>query len=134
LSFAFTYEQVLSELLIFYASSLHVWYAFFNQTVFKQSSHYRHPLIRSTRISIGAADNIPAEKFEPQLILKRAASVLKGIELVEGNILKDWASSQHPFDLGEEIMGMTKAYSQVDNDLEPALKAIKKHWSAPVVS
>jgi hypothetical protein len=123
-----TLEKTLQELLVFYASSLHAWYKFFNQTAFQQKSWYKHPLIRSARISLGVADNVSLGDFDPSVAIKRGLAVLEGINLVEQSILKSHFAPQHHFDLFVEMEGMNSAYSQIDLKLVPKLKEIRKVW------
>lgn len=124
-------EDVLHEVLTLYGVALHLWFAFFNQKTFALSSIYPHPLIRSTRITIGAADNIPLEKDNIQCALGRAANVLDGLTAVEEISLRTDESRQHPFDLAKELNAINTRFGDIERVLDPALRDVRSRWGAP---
>ena len=122
-----TEESLIHELLVLYGVVLHVWFAFFNQKRFHISSLYPHPLIRSTRIAIGVADNIPAVSNQERI--HRASAVLKGLSVLEkANSLI--AETQHPFELGRELNAINEKYQTLARVLDPALADVKARFLA----
>jgi hypothetical protein len=124
-------ESVLSEVLILYGIALYLWFAFFNQTVFPKMSIYPHPLIRATRIAIGAADNIPPTTTDKAHLINRAHSVLAGLAAVEQSMLGSVSSKQHPFDLADELAAINAKFAEIERVLEPALREVESRWSSP---
>lgn len=124
-------ESVLREVLTLYGIALHVWFAFFNQSVFPKSSIYPHPLIRSTRITIGAADNIPLATTEKPHVMDRAISVLNGLAAAEQAMLCSTGSMQHPFDLAKELIAVNARFAEIERVLDPALREVESRWRSP---
>jgi hypothetical protein len=124
-------EAVLREVLTLYGIALHVWFAFFNQNVFPKSSIYPHPLIRSTRITIGAADNIPSTMIEKSNAMDRAISVLNGLAAVEQAMLCSAGSKQHSFDLAEELTAINAKFAEIERVLDPELREVESRWRSP---
>ena len=124
-------ESVLREVLTLYGIALHVWFAFFNQNTFPKSSIYPHPLIRSTRITIGAADNIPMTPTEEPHTMDRALSVLNGLAAVEQAMMRSAGSNQHPFDLAEELVAVNAKFAEIERVLDPALREVESRWRSP---
>lgn len=87
LGLSLSIELVLREVLALYGVALHLWFSLFNQDIFPKSSIYPHPLIRSTRITIGAAYNIPALTAETPHAINRACAVLDGLAAVEQAVI-----------------------------------------------
>ena len=124
-------ESVLREVLTLYGIALHVWFAFFNQNAFSKSAIYPHPLIRSTRITIGAADNIPITTTEEPHAMDRALSVLNGLAAVEQAMMCPASSKQHPFDLAEELIAVNAKFAEIKRFLDPALREVESRWRSP---
>lgn len=121
-------ELVLREVLTLYGIGLHIWFAFFNQENFPVSSIYPHPLIRSTRITIGAADNIPGETASDSTVLDRAFSVLDGLAAVEQSLERSKESNQHPFDLASEMNAINEKFTSIEKLLNSQLIDIRSRW------
>lgn len=124
-------ESVLREVLTLYGIAIHVWFAFFNQNAFPKSSIYPHPLIRSTRITIGAADNIPTATTGEPHAMDRARSVLNGLAAVEEAMLRAAGSTQHPFDLAEELIAINARFAEIERVIDPALREVASRWKSP---
>lgn len=124
-------EAVLREILTLYGIALHVWFAFFNQNVFPKSSIYPHPLIRSTRIAIGAADNIPTRMGDETHAMDRALSVFNGLAAVEHAMSSASSSMQHPFDLAQELDAVNAKFADIQRILDPALRDAASRWRFP---
>lgn len=131
LMFSVPIESVLREVLALYGTALHLWFAFFNQSTFPKSSFYPHPLIRSTRITIGAADNIPAAATVEPYAIDRSLSILNGLAAVEKSTLCSESSKQHPFDLAEEMNAINARFDEIERILDPALLEVKSRWGSP---
>lgn len=131
LGLSLSIELVLREVLALYGVALHLWFSLFNQDIFPKSSIYPHPLIRSTRITIGAADNIPALTAETPHAINRACAVLDGLAAVEQASMRSTGSKQHPFDLAEEMIAINEKYLKIEQVLDPALREVRSRWSSP---
>lgn len=121
-------ELVLREVLTLYGIGLHVWFAFFNQEDFPVSSIYPHPLIRSTRVTIGAADNIPGETASNSTVLDRAFSVLDGLAVVEQFLDRSKESNQRPFNLASEMNAINEKFASIEKTLDCQLIDIRSRW------
>jgi len=125
-------EAVLREVLILYGAALHLWFAFFNQSdYFSKSSIYPHPLIRSTRITIGAVDNLPDDGAINSNSLDLVHHILNGLGLAENSSLRSASSKQHSFDLADEMNAINEKYLEIDRVLNPSLKEVSSRWGAP---
>jgi len=125
-------EIVLREVLTLYGIALHLWFAFDNHITLKKSSIYPHPLIRSTRITIGAADNIPTNSdVIESLSIERSISILNGLSAVENTHLRSIAAQQHSFELSKELFDINEKYSNIELSLNPALHEIRSKWGSP---
>jgi len=125
-------EIILREVLTLYGVAMHLWFTFNNESSFPRSSIYPHPLIRSTRMTIGAADNIPTETGDmEQFAIERAINILDGLNAVENTHLRNKNANQHPFDLAKEIFSINEKLSSIENFLEPALREVRARWGEP---
>ncbi|HHJ18394.1 MAG TPA: hypothetical protein ENJ84_00965 [Gammaproteobacteria bacterium] len=124
-------EATLREVLTLYGIGLHVWFSFFNQKDFPISSIYPHPLIRSTRITIGAADNIPGESASDSIVLDRALAVLDGLSAVEQSMERLQDSNQHPFDLTSEMNAINEKFTGIEKTLNSGLIDVTSRWGSP---
>ncbi|CAK1712264.1 Peptidase U49-like protein [Vibrio crassostreae] len=125
-------ETVLREVLTLYGIALHLWFTFNNEITFRKSSIYPHPLIRSTRITVGAADNIPteSEKMEP-IAIERTISILDGLNTVEKTRLRSEGAMQHPFELSQELYSINDKFSALESILNPELDDVRSRWGSP---
>lgn len=121
-------EHILREVLCLYALVLHLWFSFFNKTTFRIPSFYPHPLIRSTRIAVGAADNIDRTLIAPHLSIERAAFVLQGLASIEELLLSKADIAQKPFDLADEMRAIETRFAEVSRLLDPALVNTARKW------
>lgn len=124
-------ESVLREVLTLYGVALHLWFSFFNQSIFPTSSIYPHPLIRSTRITIGAADNIPSGETTDYSSIDRSIYILDGLSAVEHFTLHPDGSEQRPFDLASELNSINLKFNEIAQLLDPALLEVKSRWGDP---
>lgn len=122
-------EHILREVLSLYGLVLHLWFSFFNKTMFRISSFYPHPLIRSTRIAVGAADNIDRKLIAPHLAIERAAFVLEGLASIEELLLSKAGIDQKPFDLADEMSAIETRFDEVSRVLDPELAEMVLKWS-----
>jgi len=125
-------ETVLREVLTLYGIALHLWFTYNNEINFRKSSIYPHPLIRSTRITVGAADNIPTESegMDP-IAIERTISILNGLNAVEKTHLRSEGAMQHPFELSQELFSMNDKFSALESILNPELNDVRSRWGSP---
>lgn len=121
-------ENILREVLCLYALALHLWFGFFNKATFNIQTFYPHPLIRSTRIAIGAADNIDRNSVNPHLAIGRATFVLQGLASVEQLLLSKSGTPQRQFDLADEMRVIEARFAEVSRRLDPALAECARKW------
>lgn len=121
-------ENIVREVLCLYALALHLWFGFFNKKIFNIQTFYPHPLIRSTRIAIGASDNIDRDSSDISRAIERATFVLQGLASVEQLLLSDPSACQKPFDLADEMRAMEARFAEVSLRLDPALAKCARNW------
>ncbi|MBV1872417.1 MAG: hypothetical protein KUG83_07705 [Gammaproteobacteria bacterium] len=124
-------ESVLREVLILYAVALHLWFTFFNQRALPKASIYPHPLIRSTRITIGAVDNMQTAAIMEPCGIDRVFFILNGLDTVERSALRTGCVAQHSFDLATELNAINTRFEKIEHTLDPALLEVRSRWGAP---